>query len=90
MFAEITEATLRVLPALLDPAQDGYDDTANITAAEAADVEDLFETPIIAKILHKSKILHDLGAKGAPGDAHVPQDPARAVLTAPSAIRAVP
>ena len=44
--AEITEATLRALPALLNPGQDGYDDTAGATPGETADVEDLFESPI--------------------------------------------
>jgi hypothetical protein len=44
--AEITEATLRALPALLNPGQDGYDDTAGTTPGETADVEDLFESPI--------------------------------------------
>ena len=42
VFAEITEATLRALPALLNPGQDGYDDTADTGSGEAADVEDLF------------------------------------------------
>ena len=42
--AEITEATLRALPALLNPGQDGYDDTAGIGSGETADVEDLFES----------------------------------------------
>ena len=44
--AEITEATLRALPALLNPGQDGYDDTVGITSSETTDVEDLFESPI--------------------------------------------
>jgi hypothetical protein len=47
VFAEITEATMRALPALLNPGQDGYHDTAAASSpAEAADVEDLFESPI--------------------------------------------
>jgi site-specific DNA recombinase len=52
--AEITEATLRALPALLNPGQDGYDDTATagITTGEAADMEDLFESPIVPIINH--------------------------------------
>jgi len=51
--AEITEATLRALPGILDPGQDGYDDTAaGITTGESVDVEDLFESPIGVKILH--------------------------------------
>ena len=44
--AEITEATLRALPALLNPDQDGYDDTADNTPGEPGDMEDLFESPI--------------------------------------------
>jgi site-specific DNA recombinase len=48
VFAEITEVTLRTLPGILNPGQDGYDDTAAaaITSGEMADVEDLFESPI--------------------------------------------
>jgi len=65
--AEITEATLRALPGILDPGQDGYDDTAaDITAGEIADVEDLFESPIIAPILRERPILHDNGTPDAP------------------------
>jgi hypothetical protein len=59
--AEITEATLQALPGILNPGQDGYDDTANgITTGEVADLEDLFESPIIPQILHGTRILHDL------------------------------
>ena len=43
VFAEITEATLRALPGLLNPGQDGDDDTADKPSADPADVEDLFE-----------------------------------------------
>ena len=52
--AEITEATLHALPALLNPGQDGYDDTAaaGITTGEVADMEDLFESPIDPSINH--------------------------------------
>jgi len=42
--AEVTGATLRALPALLNPGQDGYDDTADTATGEAADAEDLFES----------------------------------------------
>ena len=49
--AEITEATIRALPAILDPGQDRYDDTIGATPAEAADVEDLFESPIVTTML---------------------------------------
>ena len=58
VFAEITEATLRALPALLNPGQDGYDDTADTGSGEAADVEDLFESPIAARIFRNGRILH--------------------------------
>jgi len=44
--AEITEATLQALPAILDPSHDGYDDTAGIIPGAPAIVEDLFESPI--------------------------------------------
>jgi len=43
---EITEATLQALPGILNPGQDGYDDTAETISDEAADGEDLFESPI--------------------------------------------
>jgi len=60
VFAEITEATLRALPGILDPGQDGYDDTADTTSGETADVEDLFESPIVHQILPGTRILPDL------------------------------
>jgi len=44
--AEITEATLQALPAILDPSHDGYDDNAGIIPGAPATVEDLFECPI--------------------------------------------
>ncbi len=44
--AEITEATLRALPALLNPGQDGYDDTSEHSTDQLEAVEDLFEAPI--------------------------------------------
>ncbi len=46
VFAEITEATLRALPAILDPGQDGYDDTSEDRSAGSDAVEDLFEGPM--------------------------------------------
>ncbi len=57
VFAEITEATLRALPALLNPGQDGCDDTADIISGGVTDVEDLFESPIVTKILHIGQII---------------------------------
>jgi hypothetical protein len=46
--AEITEHTLRALPGILNPGQDGYDDTAAAgdDADQVVSVEDLFEPPI--------------------------------------------
>ncbi len=55
MFAEITDATLRALPAILDPGQDGYDDTSETGPDDSAAGEDLFEAPM--KINPKAKIL---------------------------------
>jgi hypothetical protein len=66
VFAEITEATLRALPALLNPGQGGYDDTAvGITSGEAADVEDLFESPIAHQILREARVFRANGAEVA-------------------------
>jgi hypothetical protein len=64
---EITDATLRALPAILNPAQDGYDDTADTTPGEDADVEDLFESPIAAWILRNGRILRANGTGGIGG-----------------------
>jgi hypothetical protein len=44
--AEITEATLRALPALLNPSQDSYDDTSEHAPDQPEDMDDLFEAPI--------------------------------------------
>ena len=52
VFAEITEATLRALPGILNPGQDGYDDTTDNIPGEPATVEDLFESPIVRRIHH--------------------------------------
>jgi hypothetical protein len=51
VFVEITEATLRALPAILNPGQDGYDDNIVSIPSQAAAMEDLFESPIAPKIL---------------------------------------
>jgi DNA invertase Pin-like site-specific DNA recombinase len=59
VFAEITDATLQALPGILNPGQDGYDDTSEESACDPAIVEDLFETPIDPQILHEARILHD-------------------------------
>jgi hypothetical protein len=63
VFAEITEATLRALPGLLNPGQDGYDDTADNPPVETADMEDLFEPPITAPMFHRC-------GRGRPGAAY--------------------
>ena len=57
VFAEITEATLRALPGILDPGRDGYDDTAEGANGEPAFGEDLFEAPMVHKILPEAQIL---------------------------------
>jgi len=51
VFVEITEATLRALPAILNPGQDGYDDNIVSIPSQAAAMEDLFESPIVHKEL---------------------------------------
>ncbi len=50
MFAEITDATLKALPAILNPGQDGYDDTNETAPSDPCAVEDLFEAPIFPLI----------------------------------------
>jgi hypothetical protein len=60
VYAEITDATLRALPGILDPGQDGYDDTTELSPGEPAAVEDLFEYPIRYQIFRRSPIFHDL------------------------------
>ena len=54
--AEITDATLRALPAILNPGQDGYDDTSEQGSGELATMEDLFEAPIVPLILPQAPI----------------------------------
>ena len=56
--AEITDATLRALPALLNPGQDGYDDTSEQDSGGPVAVEDLFEAPIDPRIDHEARINH--------------------------------
>ncbi len=46
VFAEITDATLQALPALLNPALDGYDDTSEDGSADPESVGDLFDPPM--------------------------------------------
>jgi site-specific DNA recombinase len=52
VFAEITEATLKALPGILDPSRDGYDDTADPDPGDPGSVEHLFESPIGAAAAH--------------------------------------
>ena len=54
--AEITDATLQALPAILNPGQDGYDDTSEQPADDLAAGEDLFETPIVHRIHPEARI----------------------------------
>jgi hypothetical protein len=53
--AEITDATLRALPALLDPSRDGYDDTAGGDPEDTGPVEHLFDPPIRGFISHNDE-----------------------------------
>ena len=50
VFVEITEATLRAVPGILDPNQDGYHDT---DPGEPAPMWDLFKTPITVSASHR-------------------------------------
>jgi site-specific DNA recombinase len=65
--AEITDATLRALPALLNPGQDGYDDTAEPPSGETADGEDLFEATIVARNYRESRNYRANGMHGLMG-----------------------
>ncbi len=67
VFAEITEATLQALPGILDPGQDGYDDTAEGVNGEPAAMEDLFEAPMGYPILLRSRIPHAISRVVAVG-----------------------
>lgn len=50
---------------LLDPGHDGYDDTADIPAEQAANVEDLFESPIAHLNLREARVFRANGAEVA-------------------------
>ncbi|HET9969073.1 MAG TPA: hypothetical protein VFQ68_12640, partial [Streptosporangiaceae bacterium] len=63
--AEITDATLQALPAILNPAQDGYDDTSEHASDQAEAVEDLFETPIDPNTLPEARTLPLSARRGA-------------------------
>jgi hypothetical protein len=60
VYAEITDATLQALPAILDPGRDGYDDTADETPGDPDSVEYLFESPIVHQIFHEALFFQDL------------------------------
>jgi hypothetical protein len=60
--AEITDATLQALPAILNPGQDGYDDKNEQVSGDPADVEDLFEAPIANRINRQALFHQDLPA----------------------------
>jgi hypothetical protein len=55
VFAEITDATLKALPGILDPGRDGYDDTADPDPGEPGSVEHLFEPPIRGVNAHDNR-----------------------------------
>ena len=57
--AEITENTLKALPAILNPAQDGYDDTSEQVSCDPAAMEDLFEAPTMHLIHPQARIHHE-------------------------------
>jgi hypothetical protein len=59
--AEITDATLQALPAILNPRQDGCDDTSEQDSGTPDTVEDLFEAPINPLINHQARINHANG-----------------------------
>jgi hypothetical protein len=54
--AEITDATLRALPAILNPGQDGYDDTSEQPSDDPETGEDLFEAPMMHETHPEARI----------------------------------
>jgi len=64
VFVEITEATLQALPGILNPGRDGYDDNIVSIPSQRAAVEDLFESPITPKTIHRVQIIHNLEPPG--------------------------
>ncbi len=54
VFVEITEATLKAIPGILDPDQDGYHDT---DPEEPGSAGDLFNTPICPVLPAGSAVL---------------------------------
>jgi hypothetical protein len=54
IWAEITHVTLRALPAILEPGQDGYDDTSEHPSDQPEVMEDLFEPAIAGPMSHRA------------------------------------
>ena len=53
VFAEITENTLKAIPGILNPGQDGYHDTdPNPDAGEPITMGDLFNAPLTTAMWH--------------------------------------
>ena len=65
VFAEITEATLQALPGILDPAGTDTMTLPDIDSENPRTMEYLFESPMVAQILRRSRILH----QNPPGEA---------------------
>jgi hypothetical protein len=53
IWAEITDATLKALPGILNPGQDGYDDTSEHASDQPELMEDLFEPAVTASMSHR-------------------------------------
>src|SRR5271166_3226304 len=77
VFAEITEATLKAVPGIVDPSRDGYDDTADDAPGDPESVEYLFESPMVhttlpevesshKKLMMQSDKSSDMGTNRAP------------------------
>lgn len=63
VFAEITDATLQALPAILDPSQDGYHDTSTSGPAPGAPMWDLTNPSRVCRVPQP----HHAAALGAGG-----------------------
>ena len=53
IWAEITDATLKGLPGILNPGQDGYDDTSEHASDQPELMEDLFEPAMTVTMSHR-------------------------------------
>ena len=62
IWAEITDATLRALPVVLNPGQDRYDVTSEHTSDQPEAMEDLFEASITDPMGHRASSLEYLRA----------------------------